>query len=44
MNKEIKYYVCCFEIPKVFYDSYRVPKIKVCVDYTEDSGEPTDEQ
>ena len=36
MNKETKYYVCGFEIPKGFYDSYRVPKIKACVDYAED--------
>lgn len=36
MNKETKYYVCGFEMPKGFYDSYSVPKIKACVDYAED--------
>lgn len=36
MNKETKYYVCGFEMPKGFYDSYRVPKIKAYVDYAED--------
>ena len=38
MNKVTKYYVCGFEIPKGFYDSYRVPKIEACIDYAEDTS------
>lgn len=42
VKKEIKYYVCGFEIPKEFYESYKPPKIKACVDYAE--GTPSEEK
>lgn len=37
VKKEIKYYVCGFEMPKGFYNSYKVPKIEVCNENGDDS-------
>lgn len=36
VKKEIKYYVCGFEMPTEFYASYKPPRIEGYVDYAED--------